>query len=175
MQYSPEWTLDPPDNLLPTRIGFSIDSAELGYPTLYVDVFKNMGLEALKHMVEPLASDLDGPVQSYPIEFKGNPAQVLHFNWSASYENHLMSDPNAPPEKMTNFEILTSKDNNSYLLAYSAKREGNNNNRNPFTQFFPIAQKMILSFDITYLPNQSVPEDSIAPFLQIYARLLYLE
>jgi hypothetical protein len=61
-----------------------------------------------------------------------------YFNWSASYENHLMSDPNAPPEKMTNFEVLTSKDNNSYLLVYSAKREGNNNN-SPFNQFFPIA------------------------------------
>jgi hypothetical protein len=47
-------------------------------------------------------------------------------------------------------EILTSKDNNSYLIAYSAEQKDYNN-------YLPLAEQIINSFEITNPPLHSVP------------------
>ena len=98
---------------------------------------------------------LDGHVKSAAGKFKGNPAQQLRFNWTQTYQNKLMSDPNARPIKLTNMEVLISKDNNSYLIVYNPEQAD-------YNKYLPLAQQMINSFEITIPPLQSVPEGTLS-------------
>jgi hypothetical protein len=52
-------------------------------------------------------------------------------------------------------EVLTSKDNNSYLIAYSAEQQD-------YNKYLSFAQQMIDSFEIINPPLQSVPEGTIS-------------
>jgi hypothetical protein len=165
MQYPSDWEVVPA-YVGSSRLYFFISSLSstgagtLG-PKVYVDVFKNMPLDKLLHMVTPVPSTppiLNGTVKSTPGTFKGNPSYQLLFDWTETRQNKLLGiNSNAQSINLSNMEFLITKDNNtSYLVAYVAERAD-------YDKYLPIVQQMINSFEITNPPAQSVPEDSISP------------
>lgn len=176
VQYPSDWKQDAPANEgvagFAGRIFFAPSPyAPQGGPTLYIDVFRNTTLDQLVHMVTPAPPGpnpinvVDGPVKSVPGSFHGNPATLLSYNWKYLPENQPkgnMSFPSTnssgynPSTESTTYEVLLSNGNNSYLIAYIA-------DKTTFNTFFPAAQQIINSFEITNPPSQSIPLDTISP------------
>jgi hypothetical protein len=158
------WNKSQASNTFPNRIyiNYGYNAAGpiggTGGPTIYIDVFRNMPLQTLIGLATPvitLPPVLDGHVKSTAGTFNGNPAQQLLFNWTQTYQNRLLSDPNAQPFKLTNMEILVSNHNNSYLIVYSAEQ-------GDYNKYLLSAQQIINSFEITNPPSQNVPEGTLS-------------
>jgi hypothetical protein len=155
----------------PSRIYFSPSNyAPQGGPTIYIDVFKNTSLDQLVHMLTPVPLGpkpiivVDGPVKSVPGSFNGNPANLLIYSYKYIPANQPtggnMSFPSAPnanalPTESAIYEILISKDNNSYLIAYGADKVS-------YNTYFSAAQQIIHSFEITNPPPESIPFEMLS-------------
>jgi hypothetical protein len=176
IQYPSDWIEEGFNwNVFPSRIGLtpSIYGHPQSGPTIYVGVFRNTSLDQLVHMLTPVPLGpkplyvLDGPVKSVPGSFKGNPANLLIYRYHVLPENQptggnmtvgvpIGPKANALPISVM-YEILISKDNNSYLIAYSAFTERD------YNTFFLAAQQIINSFEITNPPSESIPIDKLGP------------
>jgi hypothetical protein len=172
VQYPSNWNGGPIGAGLDSRLYFAPSNyAPQGGPTVYIDVFRNTTLDQLVHMLTPVSPGpkpinvVDGPVKSVPGSFHGNPANLLSYNWKFFPENlprtnmsigNSLANATSPPSGIgATYEVLTSNGSNSYLLAYIADKTN-------FETFFPVAQKIINSFEITNPPSQSIPSDTIS-------------